>query len=197
MKETMILYPLELFDYNEDAQKKLKDNYEKVRCKLEDIYQNLIKQTFIYMSYDQFLVGLNLSNDDYINCIRYSLKRPTVFLKRETNEISINAYNYRILNILQANMDIQFIIDPYACISYIIDYINKSDRGMSTLLRRAVKEVKKGNFSIRQKFNKIGSTFINASEISAQEATFMMLSLKLSRASEKVFLSQPLLQKKE
>ena len=94
--------------------------------------------------------------DDYIQCIQSSLKRDTVFLKRNSEEIFINAYNNDILNLHRANMDLQFILDPYACIAYMINYINKSNRGMSELLRDAINEINDGNISLRKKFHKIG-----------------------------------------
>jgi len=46
-------------------------------------------------------------------------------------------------------MDIKFILDGYACCSYIINYINKSNRGVSQLLREAMTEISHG--SVRQK----------------------------------------------
>ena len=39
-------------------------------------------------------------------------------------------------------MDIQFILDPYACAVYILSYITKAQRGMSKLLRKACEEAK-------------------------------------------------------
>ena len=35
-------------------------------------------------------------------------------------------------------MDIQFILDPYSCISYMINYVTKIDAGLSKLLREAI-----------------------------------------------------------
>ena len=42
-------------------------------------------------------------------------------------------------------MDIQFVLDVYACAVYIANYISKAQKGMSELLRQACKEAKKGN----------------------------------------------------
>ena len=56
-------------------------------------------------------------------------------------------------------MDLQFILDPYACIAYMINYINKSNRGMSELLKDSISEINDGNFSLRKKFHKIGMLF--------------------------------------
>ena len=57
-------------------------------------------------------------------------------------------------------MDLQFILDPYACVAYMINYINKSNRGMSQLLKDAILEINDGNVSLRKKFHRIGMNFI-------------------------------------
>ncbi|CAG5050324.1 unnamed protein product [Parnassius apollo] len=81
-------------------------------------------------------------------------------------------------------MDIQFILDPFACAVYIVDYINKADRGMSRLLREALDEAKKGNKSVKDSLRIVSNVFLNSSEISAQEAIYVLTGLPLSRASE-------------
>jgi len=48
----------------------------------------------------------------------------------------------------KANIDIQFVLDPYACAMYIVSYISKSQRGMSNLMHAAAKEAKNGNFDM-------------------------------------------------
>lgn len=51
------------------------------------------------------------------------------------------------------------------CCSYIINYINKSNRGVSKLLREAMEGVKGGNLTSRQKLQEIkGNKFINGTE---------------------------------
>jgi hypothetical protein len=59
----------------------------------------------------------------------------------------------------EANMDIQYILDPYACISYIVSYISKGQRGLSNLLYEACKEAKAKDSDIRQQVRRIGPTF--------------------------------------
>ena len=75
---------------------------------------------------NDFLNYIQLTETNYLNIISYNIKRPTIFLKRNINELRINAYNKLILIVMKCNMDIQFILDPYACICYIINYIGKS-----------------------------------------------------------------------
>ena len=78
--------------------------------------------------------------DDYIKCIRSSLKAPKVFLERKTKDMGINLFNEGILCAWKANLDIQIVLEPYGCASYIVGYISKSQRGMSAQLDAAAKE---------------------------------------------------------
>ena len=66
--------------------------------------------------------------EDYIKCIRSSLNAPKVFLKREPNGMRISLFNGKILLAWKANLDIQMVLEPYGCASYIVGYISKSKR---------------------------------------------------------------------
>ena len=72
-------------------------------------------------------------------------------------------------------MDIQYVLDPYACAVYILSYITKGQRGMSRLLEATCDEAKSGNQTIRDQVRHIGNKFINEVEISAQEAVYLGL----------------------
>lgn len=117
-----------------------------------------------------------MSTEVYINAIRSSIKDTQVFLKRETNDIRINGYNPGILHAWEANHDIQFVTDAYACAMYIVSYISKGQRGMSDLLR------------------KVAVIFVLRSELletslpsmSAQEAAYIALQLPMRRSSRAV-----------
>jgi hypothetical protein len=76
-------------------------------------------------------------------------------------------------------MDIQFVLDVYACAMYIVSYISKAQKGMSELLRRACAEAKEGNANIKQQVRDIGNKFLNSVEISAQEAVYVVLQLPM------------------
>ena len=80
---------------------------------------------------EDFINKLQLTEESYILAIRHTLKRNTLFLKRAPSEIKINSYNNALLKAWQANMDIQYVLDPYACATYILSYITKVQRGMS------------------------------------------------------------------
>ena len=81
-------------------------------------------------------------------------------------------------------MDIQFVLDVYACAVYIANYISKSQKGMSDLLRQACVEARKQNSTIKQQVRDIGSKFSNNVEISAQEAVYIILQLPMRKVTK-------------
>ena len=98
------------------------------------------------MPFEEFLEKIaKMDFEDYICCIRSSLKAPKVFLKRTMKEMRINPFNENILLAWKANLDIQIVLEPYGCASYIVGYISKSQRGMSAQLDAAAKEARRGN----------------------------------------------------
>ena len=55
-------------------------------------------------------------------------------------------------------MDIQYVVNAYACVMYIMSYVLKAEKGMGELLKQAAREMEQGN--ARQQLNKLGSVFL-------------------------------------
>lgn len=81
-------------------------------------------------------------------------------------------------------MDLQYILDPYACVMYIASYMLKSEKSMGELLKQVPKEC--DGEQIRTQLRRLGSVFLNHREVSAQEAVYRILSLPLKQLSRKV-----------
>lgn len=124
MPETMILEPLP-----EGSEKECAIGLENFK-KIDSLMQSFFKKP-TEMTFTEVLKKLEMDSKTYYQAIRSTLKRPTVFLRRSSREVGINAYNTEILNLFEANMDIQFVLDEFAVASYIINYINKSDAGLT------------------------------------------------------------------
>jgi hypothetical protein len=167
MKKTHILLPLPQ-KYPTGMRIQAKNNLTRVKTLLE----SLRKEGFPEISYENFLQAVKLNEEEYMLAVRSNIKRPTVFLQREVNATFLNAYNEKLLTAWRSNVDLQFVLDPYACAKYLSSYINKSYRGMSTLLRKTATELDRGNLAVKQKLKAIGSLFVNKSEVSAQEAAY-------------------------
>ena len=103
----------------------------------------------------------------------------------------------------KANLDIQIVLEPYGCATYIVGYISKSQRGMSAQLDAAAKEARKGNLDLKKQVRHIGNVFSNSDEVSAQEAVYLSLQIPLTKSTrdvvfvstsaseERVFLLKP------
>lgn len=174
MNESKVLIELPKDD---TAYKKAKEMAKTIQDKIQNISEEI-------ESFEIFLDWIGVSFEDYILAIRSSLKRPTVILQRRPQDVFLNPFSKKILTLHKANMDIQFILDPFACAVYIVDYINKADRGMSRLLRKALDEAKKANKTVKESLRSVSNVFLNSSEISAQEAIYILTGIPLSRASE-------------
>ena len=77
------------------------------------------------MTFEELLLKLKVTENDYRLAVRSSLQTvnaQTVILKRKPNELRINNYNPPCLRAWRANMDIQFVLDVYACAMYIVSY---------------------------------------------------------------------------
>jgi hypothetical protein len=177
MRSTNILYPL---DVDMDDNEQHEDTYKFIKKHLNDMKEGED------ITFDQLLVKLKLTEQNYLLAIRSTLKAPTIFLKRKPNELRINNYNAACLSAWRANMDIQFVLDVYACAIYIVSYISKAQKGMSELLRTACEEARQGNASIKQQVRDVGNQFLNNVEISAQEAAYIVLQLPMRKSSRQV-----------
>ena len=138
MRQTQILLCLDS-DTPQNEVKMHKDRWKSIKKHLSDIKDD--QDTNI--SFDQLLLDLNVIEESYLLSVRSSLNAPTVFLKRNPNELRINNYNPACLNARRANIDIQYVLDVYACAVYIVNYISKAQKGMSGLLRQACAETRK------------------------------------------------------
>ena len=180
MPKTMILDPLEETD--DKIVEKARNNLKEIRKLMHFFYKKQCEM----VEFNKILEKLDLTEDEYILAIRSSIKRTRIFLKRKSTEVGINCYNLDILNLFEANMDIQFVLNPYSCAAYIVNYISKVDSGLSKLLRQAVEEVNSGNSSIKERLRNYCNAFLNGNLMSAQEAAYQVLSLVVAKGSRKV-----------
>ena len=83
----MILTPLENSCFDEQKQKKIKENSDK----MEEVLDSMKYGEDII--FEGFLNKFQLTEESYILAIRHTLKRNTLFLKRALSEIRIKSYN--------------------------------------------------------------------------------------------------------
>ena len=176
MQETQILYPLGTD--NADDISALQEQYKSLTYKLNKLPEDV-------QTHKSWLIYNDIDEDTYIKIIRSTLKRPKVFLKRKPPEYRVNAYMKGLLAVWQANHDVQYVLDPYQCVTYICDYMMKSQKGMSDLLRAASEEAKAGNMNIRECVRHIGNKFLNAAEEPIQACCYAILQLPIANSTRK------------
>ena len=135
------------------------------------------------MTFNEYLEDVELSEDQYIDALRTSIKDVKVFHQRNPDSVRVNAYNPQVLEAWQANCDLQFVTSPYACGNYIVGHISKGQRGMSDLLRHACEEDKRDGGSLQSQVRSIGNKFNRHVEISEQEASYLVLQMPLRKSS--------------
>jgi hypothetical protein len=81
-------------------------------------------------------------------------------------------------------MDIQFVIDAYACVMYIASYMMKNEKGMSELLKQVGNESRSED--ITEQLRRLGSAFLHNREVSAQETAYRLLSIPMTQLSRSV-----------
>ena len=159
-----------------------KEIFTKVSDMIKDI------DTLENVTLEQLLHVCNIPMDNYLAALNTSKRGHTLVLRRAPQEMNINSYNPSILRAWKANMDIQYILDAYACVMYVTSYMMKSERAMGELLKHVTKE--SSGLDIRSQLKKLGSTFLNHRELSCQEASYRLLSLPLKKLSRKcVFIN--------
>ena len=138
------------------------------------------------ISVDELLEKAEMTWATYRNLFDIVTKRVTVVMKRDSKDCWINNYNPALLDIWNANMDIQYITDPYSCVMYILSYISKAEHELSDILRHAQDELRQGNVDLKSQMKKLGNVYLDYREVSCQEAAHRMCNLHLKECSRAV-----------
>ncbi|XP_062576240.1 uncharacterized protein LOC134238134 [Saccostrea cucullata] len=184
---TFISSPVDEHDtenVEEDAQSKLRKSHAKDI--LISVWNEVQNETSELKSTEDIFSNLSLTQEDYEEAHNILAKKKTIMLRRNPGELWTNQYNPCLLKCWDANMDIQFVLDPFSCIVYIISYISKSEREMGMLLKQTKIEAEEGNLNAHQTLKKVGSAYLHHREVSAQEAVYRVCNLKMKECSRKV-----------
>jgi hypothetical protein len=77
------------------------------------------------ISFDQFLVELQIDEIIYLLTLQCTLQKPTLFFKQKPNDIPTNVFSIHIGPLWEANINAQYILNSYAIASYCIFYLTK------------------------------------------------------------------------
>ncbi|XP_065305470.1 uncharacterized protein [Dermacentor albipictus] len=182
---TKVLTPLVLSHEDEDPEGTKR--FEKLKAKRDALHEVL--DGTVYESFEAMWEQHDIRDfEHYQMVIRSGLTRPTMMMKRDLDQCNTNAFNPWIAEMLNSNMDLQIILDVYACAAYVVEYVNKAARGVSSLGRAITKmlEEDESKMTYEQAMRKLGVHILNGIEMSAQEAAWMLLQFDMSQTSTDV-----------
>ena len=142
-----------------DMLKKVANTLTKVRKELVD------KNVNMNVNLDELLRNLSVSHTDYVNALRTSSRGNVIVLRCKPCECKVNNYNPHVMLSWQANMDIQYVLNAYACVMYVASYMMKTEKAMGELLKSVANENRSDG--LKSQLKKVGSAFLNHQEVSA------------------------------
>lgn len=175
-------------EYNKVIRHNIEETNRKDRSKelLSRIWNFIKENDSKEMVAEELFQTLGITQEQFEEANNSLTKSTSVVLKRNRRESWINQYNAQLLSCWNANMDIQYITDAYACVVYIVSYISKAEREMSQILDCTQREARDGNHEARTAMKKLGAAYLHHREVSAQEAAFRVCNLQLKGCSRKV-----------
>ncbi|XP_061601162.1 uncharacterized protein LOC133463585 [Cololabis saira] len=160
---------------------------EDARGILEKIKNAVLDERYSNVSFNTMLRSLGINQSIFEEAYNRIATKTTIVMKRQINEVWVNQYSKPLLKCWDANLDVQYVVDAFACIVYIISYISKQERDMGLLLGNAQKEASKdGNVSAKEALKSLGSVYLHSRDVSAQEAVYRLSGMHLKECSRKV-----------
>ena len=80
------------------------------------------------ISLEQLLDRAKVPHDTYVRGLGICTKGNSIVYHRERSDSWINPYNADVMRVWRANMDLQYILDPYGCVMYIASYMYAEER---------------------------------------------------------------------
>lgn len=151
-------------------------------------------ETKAFDTLEEFLADSKCTHEYYVDVIRSSIRRPTIMLKRSMTQLWTNPFNPWIARTLCSNMDLQFILEEFSCAAYVVEYVNKSKRGISSLHRDLIQlQSEYPDEDYTGLLKKVSIKMLNSVELTTQEAAWYLLRQPMSEASRQVTFSYYLL----
>ncbi|XP_066264724.1 uncharacterized protein [Branchiostoma lanceolatum] len=187
VKQTFLCSPVAKQDLTDEERASIAEKEKQAEILLKKFWDVLDKITEPEKcSTDDILKEAQLTTAQFCDALNLMATRKQVVLRREPKDMWVNNYNPHLLRAWNGNMDIQYVLDAYSCVRYIVSYISKAEREMGKLLKQAQKEAREGNEDIVNEMRKVGNAYLYHREVSAQEAVYRVCSLKLKDCTREV-----------
>ena len=158
----------------DDIPEKELEIYENVLKKVRNKLSN-IKIDEEDMSLDEFLKSIDMEgqHDLYYKALKVSKRGKVTILMRTVRERMVNNYVQNFLRAWEANLDFQICLDNYAVVTYITDYLTKTDMRLTKMLKKALKENQsKDDFQIKNNLKKV---FFTNRQQCVSESSYMLI----------------------
>lgn len=110
--------------------------------------------------------------------------QPAVLLKRTPAEVNINNYNRHLMLAWQANLDVQFVTNTYACVMHVASYVSKPEKTLGDILKAV--SASGEHLGPKTSMKSVAKKFLTHREVSAQEAIYRLMSLPLVQGSRQI-----------
>ncbi|KAI8496727.1 hypothetical protein Bbelb_253820 [Branchiostoma belcheri] len=187
VKQTFLCSPVALQDLTDEELASISEKKKQAEAVLKHFWDVLDKKNEPEnCSTEDLLKEAKITTAQLCEALNLMATRKQVMLRREPKDMWVNNYNPHLLRAWNANIDIQYVLDAYSCVRYIVSYISKAEREMGKLLKQAQKEAREGNEDVVTEMKKVGTKYLHHREVSAQEAVYRVCSLKLKDCSRDV-----------
>ncbi|XP_078688663.1 uncharacterized protein LOC144920377 isoform X2 [Branchiostoma floridae x Branchiostoma belcheri] len=187
VKQTFLCSPVALQDLTDEELASISEKKKQAEAVLKHFWDVLDKKNEPEnCSTEDLLKEAKITSAQLCEALNLMATRKQVMLRREPKDMWVNNYNPHLLRAWNANIDIQYVLDAYSCVRYIVSYISKAEREMGKLLKQAQKEAREGNEDVVTEMKKVGTKYLHHREVSAQEAVYRVCSLKLKDCSRDV-----------
>ena len=128
------------------------------------------------LNISEILDELNITEEHYYNALSISTDKDfQLHLKRSTNSCFVNTYFAEGVYALEANIDIQPVINHYKAVSYMCAYFSKSEDKSSEAMKQAAKEARESNKTTYEQMKFVARAYITKRECSVQEAVYHVM----------------------
>ena len=159
---------------------------QEAKAKLKPVRDLLMDEKASFQDLSDLLEACKMTVKEYRKYVNDLTSGMVVHMKRGPQDCWVNGYNPDLLRAWNANMDIQYVLDDYACIMYMMSYLTKAEHEMTEFLKTVIKEVKKSNVNKKDEMKTIMQAYSNHREVSAQESVARTCSMPLKKCSRQV-----------
>ena len=115
----------------------------------------------------------NVSYVDYMKALERSDSGYKVVLARDIDELYINNYNVEMIRAWNANMDLQPVLNHFAVITYVTDYLTKAETSVMEILKSVLKDSEATD--VKERMKEVANVFLKYRQMGNAEAVYKLI----------------------